>query len=361
MLIRRPRYVSVAAAIALGLLSSRALATEVLKLKNGELIPGDIVRMGDDGLTFERQKGGEFRVGWDAVLPISRFELWESTLATDDATGRLVLAEWAIENKLHHQGRREALKVKGLSGKDTESKNRAKRADALLARLDVEQADGALTEIDALIAKDDPAGALVRARKYLRVAAPGKHADRVRARVPDLLVRIERAAALKEERREDAARARDVARKASWVRQNLERALRTKTKAQETSIEAYAYLQKGNQTRSRRALAAAEKGFVSARDLLKRVRRGAGPGDIAEQCQREMKDADRRTVDLLTRWGELEVGNRSWKKASAPVDRGLRIDPVNRTLLDLRHTIDTNWIRRRASGITNAKPRGSSN
>ncbi len=347
----------------LGLLASSAAATEILKLKNGDFVPGEVVELTDKGLTFARQKGGEFTIGWDAVLPISRFELWESSLATDDTAARLALAEWAIENKLHHQARREALKVKGLATGGGEGKpgNDALRAAALLERIDVEQADAALDEIDALVAKGDAQGALVRARKYLRVAAPGEHADRVRTRVPDLLVRIERADALKAEKREDEARERDVARKAGWVQQNLARALRTKAKAQETSIEAYAYLAKGNQTRSRRALASAEKGFVSSRDLLKRVRRGAGPGEIAEQCQREMKDADRRTVDLLTRWGELEVGNRSWKKASAAVDRGLRIDPVNRTLLDLRRTIDENWIRRRASDITNATGRSSSN
>ena len=51
----------------------------------------------------------------------------------------------------------------------------------------------------------------------------------------------------------------------------------------------------------------------------------------------------------------------AWKKASPVVDRGLRIDPVNRSLLDLRRTIDENWIRRRASDITNASGRQSSN
>jgi hypothetical protein len=50
----------------------------------------------------------------------------------------------------------------------------------------------------------------------------------------------------------------------------------------------------------------------------------------------------------------MEVDNKAWKRASPIVDRGLKIDPVNRELLELRKTIDENWIRRRMSDITNA-------
>jgi hypothetical protein len=72
-----------------------------------------------------------------------------------------------------------------------------------------------------------------------------------------------------------------------------------------------------------------------------------------------MQDCDRRTVELLVKWGGMEVDNKSWKLASPIVDRGLKIDPVDRELLEERATIDKNWIRRKLSDLTNAKPRES--
>ena len=72
-----------------------------------------------------------------------------------------------------------------------------------------------------------------------------------------------------------------------------------------------------------------------------------------------MQDCDRRTVEVLVRWARMEVDNKAWKRASPLVDRGLKIDPVNRELLDLRREIDTNWIHRKVSDLSNAKPRES--
>src|SRR5207244_3447419 len=112
---------------------------------------------------------------------------------------------------------------------------------------------------------------------------------------------------------------------------------------------------KGNQTLTRQALGAAETGFQDARAVYRRVKKAAGAGPVAEQCGREMQDCDRRTVEVLVRRGRMEVDNRAWKTASPIVDRGLKIDPVNRELLDLRQKIDLNWIRRKASDITNAQ------
>ncbi len=331
-----------------------AEASEILKLKNGDLVPGTALELDDAGVTFAREQGGKFRVAWTEVLPISRYELRAARIEAGDSDGRLALADWALGERLFHQARKEAQKAQG-AGDDAESP-----AAALLGRIARLEADAALADIDARIADGKLDGALGRARAYLRVAPPGDEADRVRARVPDILVRIERAEAEAREVEEAEAEATRSGRKEVWIEQNLTRAVETKLAAQETAIEAYAYLAKGNQTRARRALTSAEKDFTASRLLLKKVRRVAGPGEIAEQCEREMKDSDRRTVDLLTRWGELEVGNRAWKKADGVVDRGLRIDPVDSSLLDLRRRIDEGWIRRKASDITNARGRESS-
>jgi hypothetical protein len=90
------------------------------------------------------------------------------------------------------------------------------------------------------------------------------------------------------------------------------------------------------------------------------VKKAVKEGEAAEKCTEQMKECDLRTVEVLVRWGRLEVGNKNWRQASAAVDRGLRIDAVNRELLELRAVIDKNWLRRRASEITNATGHSSS-
>ncbi len=334
--------------------AAAARAGEVLKLRNGDLIPGEVVELDADGVLFARERGERLRVGWGEVLPISRYELWSASLAADDAAGRLEVARWALEMGLFHQARREAQRCAGLAGDD------APKAKELLAEIARAEADTALAEIDARLEADDVDGALDEARRYLRIAPPGDDADRVRARVPDLLERIERRDALEREKAEEEERAAKSGRKQAWIDENFRAAQAQKREGEEQSIDAFANLAKGNQTRARRALTAAEKAFAGARDTFKRVARTAGPGETTDACKREMQDCDRRTVTLLGRWGTMEVENKAWRRASDVVDRGLRIDPVDTTLLELRKTIDENWIRRRVSDITNASGHESS-
>ena len=77
--------------------------------------------------------------------------------------------------------------------------------------------------------------------------------------------------------------------------------------------------------------------------------------DALEQDALASRSANSRAQHELARLGQVHETVR--RRANAAVDRGLRIDPVNRTLLDLRRTIDENWIRRRVSDLTNAESR----
>jgi hypothetical protein len=194
---------------------------------------------------------------------------------------------------------------------------------------------------------------------YLRTAPPGAEAERVRARVADILARMERRDALDREAEEERRRAEKAGRLEAYIAKNLAAARKAQTEAGARTVEGFAALAKGNQTRARDALAAAETGFTAARAALARVKRAAGAGPTADECEKEMRDCDRRSVEVLTRWGDLEVGQKAWKRASPVVDRGLRIDPVDRELLELRRRIDENWMRRKLSSVTNAKPRES--
>lgn len=335
------------------LLVSTAEASEVIKLNDGRMMPGSVVELDDDGVVFALEKGGRLSIPWEQVLPISRYELWSSTLAAGDADGRMEVARWAVEQALFSQARRSARQALGLGIEDPAD------VESFLDQLGKKEADHAIGEIDALVQAGELEDAVARVRRYLRIAPPGKDADRVRAKLGDLMTRMERRDAEAQEAAEEQKEEARNERKERWITKTYEDAEEAKNDAIEHAIQAFAYLNKGNQTRSRNALARAEKQFDAARKDFKKLQRVLGSDQRATVCGREAKDCDRRVLEVLIRWGRLEVGNKAWKKASPVVDRGLKIDPVQPELLELRKTIDTNWIRRKASDITNARGRQS--
>jgi tetratricopeptide (TPR) repeat protein len=344
MLASMPLVVAFVAAAAL-----TAFAGDVLQMKDGRLVAGKVVSVDDEGLEFAPEAGGAMHVSWDAVVPQSRFDLWESTLAADDATGRVALAKWALSADLFPYARREFVKAKGLGYAGPE------KLDDLIAATDKEEADTALAEADAHVAAGELEEALESVKKYLKVAPPGADADRVRSRVPDILARIERRDAVEKEEEEAKKKAEKAGKLKDWIEKNMDDAAKAQTAAGDHAIQGFAELAKGNQTRARDQLSAAESGFQDARTTYRRVKKAAGAGPVADACDKQMENCDARTVEVLVRWGRMEVENKAWKRASPIVDRGLKIDPVDRELLELRRTIDASWLRRKVSEVTNAK------
>jgi tetratricopeptide (TPR) repeat protein len=281
--------------------------------------------------------------------------MWQSTLAADDAAGRVALAKWAQSADLFLYARRELVKAKGLGYAGPE------KIDDLIASVDKDEADEALAEVDAFVAAGELEKALERVKQYLRIAPPGKDAERVHARVDDLVKRIEIRDAEAKEAETAKKKAEKEGKLKEWIEKNLAKAKDSHDQAGEKAAKGFAEIAKGNQTRARAALETAESWFQGARLIYKRVKKAAGAGEVADRCDADMKDCDRRTVEVLVRWGRMEVDNKAWKLASPIVDRGLKIDPVDRELLELRETIDANWIRRRASDITNAHGHESNN
>lgn len=344
----RLRIVPLVAALVIAALAAAASAGQVLELRSGDLVAGRVVSLDDRGVTFQPEKGGEMHVAWERVTTYCRFDLWEASLAPDDAAGRVALARWALEADLHRPARRALLEAQGLGygGPDDVAK--------LLVEVRRREADDVLEDADSRVAAGDLDGALDRVRTFLRVADPGPDADRVRSRVPDLLQRIEK--------RDEAAREAEDARKKAekdgrlqdWIRRTLQSAEDRKSKAGAAATEGFTNLAKGNQTRARDGLGRAESLYLAARTEYGRVRKSVKQGPVAEDCAERVRECDERVLEVLIRWARLEVDNKAWKKADAVVDRGLRVDPVQPELLELRQTIDRNWIRRKVSEVTNA-------
>jgi hypothetical protein len=337
-----------AVVLVLAALASSASAGDVLQLRDGKLVAGKVVTLDDAGVTFAPDAGGSMRVAWDLVVPKSRYDLWQASLAADDAAGRVALAKWALSADLFVYARREFVKAKGLGYAGPE------KLDELIAGVDKEEADAAIGEVDALVAAGDLDKALERAKTYLKTAPPGAGADAVHAKAGDIVKRIEIREAAEKDADEAKKKAEKEGKLKDWIEHNIADAKKRRDYAADKAAAGFIALAKGNQTLTRDALSAAETNFQDARYIYRRVKKAAGAGDVADQCDKDMQDCDRRTVEVLAKWGRMEVDNKAWKLASPIVDRGLKIDPVNRELLDLRKTIDESWIRRRASDITNA-------
>lgn len=346
-------------AVLLAALAAATLAVparaEVLELTTGELVPGKVEAIDADGLTFLPEKGGRMRVPWDGVPARCRYRLTKASLAADDAGGRVRLAKWCLEAGFHREARAECLEAKGLGYEE------AAELDALLAESRRAEADSVLERVDALVERGDLDAALQRVRDYLRAADPGDDAERVRKRVPDLMQRIERRDEEARQAEEDRKKAEKDGKLKEWIERTLKTADAAKEAAGAAAADGFTFLSKGNQTRAKEALGRAETKYQAARRDYARVKKAVREGDVAESCAERMRDCDERTVEVLVRWGRLDVQNKNWKHASATVDRGLKIDPVDRELLELRAAIDAGWIRRRASDVTNARGRESGN
>ncbi|MCE9636119.1 MAG: hypothetical protein K8T90_10475 [Planctomycetes bacterium] len=342
-------------AIALILLGPLSALADVLELSTGELIPGKTEMVDDEGVSFARTTGGSMRVTWNLVVPRCRYDLVRASLAADDAPGRVKLAKWALGAGMYRAARRDLLEAKGLAGTVQED------VDALLATVLRAEADATLDAVDALVGSGDLDAALDRLKSYLRAADPGPDATRARARVADLVQRIEKRDEDARKSEEDRMATEKAGKIKDWLDKTTKAADQLKLDAGTSAADAFTQLANGNQTRARDALSTSEQKYQAARAAYAKARKTAKDGPVAEACAERIKDCDGRTAEVLSRWGRLEVSNKNWKQASPIVDRGLKIDPVNRELLELRATIDASWIRKKMSDVSNAKGHSSSN
>src|SRR5262245_37043946 len=85
--------------VALGL--APAALGDVLELRSGQLLAGKVESLDDAGLTFVPENGGSVTVTWEKVVDRCRYELTRTSLAADDAAGRVKLAKWCLEAGLH--------------------------------------------------------------------------------------------------------------------------------------------------------------------------------------------------------------------------------------------------------------------
>jgi len=339
-------------ALALLLLASPAPAGDgqvVLRFKDGRLLPGKVLETTDRGVRHVSDQGTAFWP-WDAITTYGQYEARAAVLSEDDGAGRLTLARWCLEAGLPGEGRKEALRARGLGAGD------AAELDGLLSRCDRVQAEKAFAEADRKIEAGDLDGALAVLRSYLVQAPPSEWTEKGRERAADVVRRREADEARR--RLDDDRRRRDAAeaKRAGALDDLLEEGDARRTRAGVLALVALREEAGGSFTVFRQSLEKAELEYLAARKAYERARRLAGDErpDPARLALSGRIAVNGRLLDLYLRLARKFVDYKSWKEAQEVLDKALRIDPVDAEALDLQEKVKANWIRRKASELTGA-------
>ena len=326
-------------------------AEEVLQLKSGKLAVGEIKAVDAKGVTLVKD-GHEAHYDWSALTPICQYEVRADRVEPEDAKGHFSLGEFCLHHGLYTRARGELDTARGVGYADL------KKLTQLLEVVTEAEADAAFAQIDHLVAEEEYQLALEEIRRFLVQAPQSDHTRRARARVADLLRRIDSQAL----RDQEALKAAQDDRKAEQVAKRLAKLLETAGKYRAIAAESYAeasrYHQIGNVTRSRKAYEKAEEALLRAHRALREVQKTSREGVATEKAAKDRKAIRAKLVSIYLGLASLYLDDRNYKRGVPYVNRVLYLDPVNEDALDMRREVDANRIRRRLSGLSNAYPRG---
>ncbi len=326
----------------------------VLRLRDGRLVAGKVVSIDGDGVRHASDMGTAFWP-WSALTPYGRYEVRASLAGEDDGPARLALGRWCLEAGLPSEGRSELLRARGLGAGE------AAELDVLLARCDRDQAEAAMLEADRRADAGDLDGALDALRSWLAAAPASAWTETGRERAADLVRRRE---ADEIRRRLDADRARKdaaEAKRSGAIASLLSGGDEARTDGGVLVLVALREEDGGSFTTFRHSLEKAEARYLSAGRGYERARRLAANDRPAEArlALSGRRAVEGRLLDLYVRLARKLVEYKSWKDAQEALDKALRIDPVHAEALELQDKVNAGWIRRKASGLTNASGRAS--
>jgi tetratricopeptide (TPR) repeat protein len=326
----------------------------VLRFRDGRLLPGKVIEVDEKGVRHASESGTA-HWPWESITLYGQYEARAAILAEDDGDGRLALGRWALDAGLPGEARREVLQARGLGA------GRSEELDGLLSRCDREQGERAFAEADRRIEAGDLEGAKSVLTSYLKQAPLSEWTEKGREKAADVVRRMEADEARRrldeQRRRKDDAEAKRV----DAMEEFLSDGDGARTRAGVLALVALREEQGGSFTLFRQSLEKAEKEYGSARKAYDRARRLAGDErPLAARAALAGRNAvDGRLLDLHLRLARKLVDYKNWKDAQEALDKALRIDPVNAEGLDLQEKVKANWIRRKASDLTNASGRTS--
>jgi hypothetical protein len=331
----------------LGAASPAGAADDVLQLRSGALVAGQILSTDDSGVTL-RSAAGEAKYDWDALTPLCQYEVRAGRLDPGTPADRQALAEYCLRQGLYPYARREIATARGLSSVASAS------LEILGAEVDEAEADEAFARISQLTAEEEFDRALEEIRRFLIQAPPSSHTEKARALVPDLLRRKDsRALAEAEEEKARAGLEKEQA-LTGRIEGLLAEAGAAIEVAAASHAEAVRFHELGNVTRARKGYLSAEQSLLAAHATLRKVQKIARESVAAEKAEKDKDAIRRKLLDVYLGLARLYLDDRNYKSGVLYVNKVLYLDPVNRVALDYRKEIDANRIRRSAAKLTNS-------
>ncbi|MHC4471156.1 MAG: hypothetical protein ACYTDY_09455 [Planctomycetota bacterium] len=340
------RRLILAIATILSMATIASAADDILRLRSGKIVVGEIVALDDKGVTLKTESGSA-KYDWASLTPLCEYEVREERLEPEDADGRVRLAELCLKNGLYPYARRELDTARGLGFADT------KRLDALVSEVNEAEADEAFGRIDQLVAQEDYDKALAEIRRFVKDAPESAHTKRAKAMAADVIRRKENQRLREEEEAKEAAEEA----KAEALSARLKKYLATAAKERESADTSFTAAVRDHQlsktSRAEKSYLAAEKHLMKAHHALRKVQKMSRRGVTYDKALEDQDKIKKKLVEVYLGLARLKIEHRNYKRGIVYVNRALYLDPVNEEALALRKEVDENRIRRSARSLTN--------
>jgi len=333
-------------AVLLLMATTAAAADDILTLKNGRIVVGQIKSLDEKGVTVAA-RDGEAKYDWDSLLPRCQYEIRSDHLGEKDADGHASLADFCLDHRLFAEARAEANIAKALGYENK------KALAAFIATVNQTEAEFTFAKIEQLIAEESFDEAREEIRRFLRQAPPSSHTDRARALVADLIRRRD-SQILREEEEKKVA---EQLEKKKMLTERIEKLTADVKKYRDAATAAYAegvrYHTLGNVTRARKGYEASEQLLFRAHHILSRIQRLVRRGTTYDKASEEKTAIRGKLVEVYLGLARLLVGQRNFKRGMPYILKVLFLDPVNEEALNLRAEVDSKWLRTSARRLTN--------
>lgn len=323
-----------------------ALAQDVLQLRSGRLVAGEVVTFDENGVTF-RTEAGDAKYAWSSVKPISQYEIRADRLPEEDAEGHVALARFCFESRLYPYARREIATARGLEYPD------GKLLDELSLAVDQAEADEAFARIEQLVAEEDYDQALDEVSRFVRQAPRSEHTDRAHALAAEILKKRDARMLEEQEEKKEAEKTAKEEAQQKRIQRYLDRATEEKKAAATSFAEGIKNHELTKVKRAKDAYLKAERAWLTAVAALNRVQRLSRRGVTFEKAEADKDLIRKKLVRVYLALTNLFVEQKNWKGATPYVNKALYLDPVNEEALALRKKIDDERLTRSARKITN--------
>lgn len=324
-------------------LSVSNLSAEVIKLKNGTLMEGEIQEIKEDHIILEIPNG-EISVFFKDMVPQSIYEIRVQSIDPEDPQEHLVLAEYCLTNTLYALARKEFEEAVQLD------KNLKEMVAQKIAILIEQESREILTRAYDLIKKEKYELALEELQVLLQKYPEGKYVEEVNK------VTVFAVEAVKH-KKEEETRHREmlIQQKENEKVERIEQALRDKftlavavlDQARKLNSEGLRWETQSRFGRAAKAYEQAESDLFKAQELLEWVISQTQDVDLMTAAKRRLEEIKQWLITIYNNLGQLWAYRLNLREALKWLNRTLALEPHNQLAQELKLKIIDIEARRR--------------